>query len=169
MFLKRYLLLLVIPLLFIACSSTEESGKEQHKKMVQKIKKEDLPKSIKILFITQPHCPSCEKLEETMMLPKPQALIQDYFTMEKVFLGKKLPDGLIPPNGTPTVYFLGYQDEPLVEPMVGEKSEEELLMFLEDARLEFKNLYDVDLEKQQGDNHENNHSKESNSSNKTIL
>ncbi len=165
MFLKRYLLLLLIPLLFIACSSTDERDKAQHKKMVQKIKKEDLPKTIKILFVTQPHCPSCEELEETIMLPKPQTLIQKYFTLEKIFLGKKLPDGLIPPNGTPTVYFLGYKDEALLEPMIGEKSEEDLLLFLEDALLEFKNLYDVDLEKQQRDNNENNHTKESNSTN----
>jgi len=41
--------------------------------------------------------------------------------------------------------FLGAEDEALLEPMVGEKEEEALMEFLEDALLEFKNLYKVDL------------------------
>ena len=49
------------------------------------------------------------------------------------------------PNGTPTVYFLGTDNEILVEPMIGEKTEKELLEFLEDAISEFKITYHVDL------------------------
>ena len=49
------------------------------------------------------------------------------------------------PNGTPTVYFLGANNEVLVEPMIGEKTEDALMEFLEDALLEFKNVYKVDL------------------------
>jgi len=49
------------------------------------------------------------------------------------------------PNGTPTVYFLGANNEVLVEPMIGEKTEDALMEFLEDALLEFKNVYNVDL------------------------
>ena len=49
------------------------------------------------------------------------------------------------PNGTPTVYFLGANNEVLVEPMIGEKTEPALLEYLEDALLEFKNTYHVDL------------------------
>jgi len=157
MFLKRFLLLIVIPLLFIACSSNEEPPKDHPRKNIHKINKEDLPKRIKVLFVTQPHCPSCEALQSTMQQPIPQTLLNDYFEIETIFLGKKLPDGLIPPNGTPTVYFLGYQDEPLIEPMVGEKTEEDLMMFLEDALFEFKHLYGVDLvEQKKGETNETN-------------
>jgi hypothetical protein len=114
----------------------------QNKKIVQ------IPKKITLLFVTQPTCPSCDKLEETMQLPKPKALLENFFTIKKVNLGEALPKGLIPPYGTPTVYFLGANNEVLVEPMIGEKSETALMEFLNDALLEFKNLYKVDLEKQ---------------------
>ncbi|HIP41557.1 MAG TPA: hypothetical protein EYG90_03475 [Campylobacterales bacterium] len=150
MLLKKYLLLLALPLLFISCTSTEESSEKLSKSAkttVEKIKKEEIPKKITILFITQPHCPSCDILENTMKLEKPARLINRYFTFKKVYLGEKLPEGLIPPNGTPTVYFLGYKDVALLEPMVGEKPEEAVVEFLEDALLEFKTLYGVDLEK----------------------
>jgi len=159
MFSKKYLLLLTVSLLFLACSSSDETQNQKERNMVQKINKADLPKKIKILFVTQPHCPSCDQLETTMKAQAPQQLIQNYFKIETIFLGKKLPDGLIPPNGTPTVYFLGYHDEALMEPMIGEKSEEALMMFLEDALLEFKNLYGVDLVKQKGENNDTNQSK----------
>jgi len=104
-----------------------------------------IPEKITMLFVTQPTCPSCDKLEETMELSRPKALLSKYFIIKKISLGEKLPDGLIPPNGTPTVYFLGAEDEALLEPMFGEKEEEGLMEFLEDALLEFKNLYKVDL------------------------
>jgi len=104
-----------------------------------------IPEKITMLFVTQPTCPSCDKLEETMKLSRPKALLSKYFNIKKVTLGERLPDGLIPPNGTPTVYFLGAGDEALLEPMFGEKEEEALMEFLEDALLEFKNLYKVDL------------------------
>lgn len=112
-------------------------------------KKEEVvvPEKITMLFLTQPSCPSCKALEETMQLPKPKALLENYFEIKMVNLGEELPAGLIPPNGTPTVYFLGANDVALIEPMVGEKREEQLLEFLEDSLLEFKNTYKVDLEK----------------------
>jgi hypothetical protein len=139
--LKRLLIFFMISLLFLGCTTTEESGG----KLIEKIKKEDIPKKITILFITQPHCPSCEQLEKIMELEKPAQLIAQYFDLKKIYLGEKLPDGLIPPNGTPTVYFLGYKDMALLEPMIGEGDESTVIMFLEDALLEFKNLYGVDL------------------------
>ena len=147
MLFRRYLVLLVISIFFISCSKGSKS---------QNIEKtRDIPDRITILFVTQPHCPSCDALEETMKLDKPSKLIQNYFKIQKINIGEKLPDGLIPPNGTPTVYFLGYKNEPLVEPMIGEKTEESLMMFLEDALYEFKNLYGIDLRKQGGKNETN--------------
>jgi hypothetical protein len=80
-----------------------------------------------------------------MNLSKPKALISKYFNLKKVYLGEKLPDGIVEPNGTPTVYFLGSDNEVLVEAMVGEKKEQGLLEYLEDSLLEFKNTYNVDL------------------------
>ncbi|RUM75449.1 MAG: hypothetical protein DSZ11_02215, partial [Sulfurovum sp.] len=61
-----------------------------------------------------------------------------------------------------TVYFLGYKDELLIEPMIGEKDEEALMMFLEDALLEFKVIYNVDLTLTQGDNNETNKTNKTN-------
>jgi hypothetical protein len=118
-----------------SCSTPEEEPKE---KVV-------VPEKITFLFVTQPSCPSCDRLEESMELAKPKAILEKYFEVKKVYLGEKLPDGLMEPNGTPTVYFLGANNEVLVEPMVGEKKEEGLMSFLEDALFEFKNTYHVDL------------------------
>lgn len=131
----KYLLLSSLVFLFIACSNHEEE-KEQ---------KITVPQKITMLFVTQPSCPSCDQLEKTMELSKPKELLENYFSLKQVYLGEKLPDGLTKANGTPTVYFLGSENEVLVEPMVGEKTEIQLLEYLEDALLEFKNTYKVDL------------------------
>ncbi len=134
----KYLLSFSLLFFIFSCSSPEEDSK----------KKIEIPKKITMLFVTQPSCPSCDKLEVTMKLTKPKKLLENYFDVQKVYLGEKLPDGLIAPNGTPTVYFLGADSEVLVEPMVGEKDEQSLLEFLEDALLEFKNTYHIDLQKE---------------------
>jgi len=134
----RYATLITLLLLVWSCSTPEEETTKE--KIV-------VPEKITFLFVTQPSCPSCDKLEETMKLTKPHKLLENYFEVKKVYLGEKLPDGLMEPNGTPTVYFLGAKDEVLVEPMIGEKEEKGLLEFLEDALLEFKNTYHVDLVK----------------------
>ena len=131
----KYLLTLSVLFVFCSCSAPEDNTK----------KEVIVPDKITMLFVTQPSCPSCDKLEETMELSRPKALLNKYFNIKKVYLGEKLPDGLVEPNGTPTVYFLGANNEILVEPMVGEKEEEGLIEFLEDALLEFKNIYQVDL------------------------
>ena len=131
----KSLLFLSVILFLSSCSAPEE----------QVIKEKVVPEKITMLFVTQPFCPSCDKLELTMKLDKPNELINNYFEVKKVYLGEELPDGLIPPNGTPTVYFLGSDNEVLVEPMVGEKEEVALMEFLEDALLEFKITYKVDL------------------------
>ena len=127
-----------------------------------------IPQYINILFVTQPSCPSCDKLEKTMNLAKPKELIENYFKIKKLYLGEKFPDSLLPlPNGTPTVYFLGSNNEPLVEPIVGEKTETELLEYLNDAIYEFSVIYGVKIEKlkAQRDAKENN---ETNLSKTTI-
>jgi hypothetical protein len=138
-------------LLFISnCSSHEETKK----------KEKVIPDRITMLFVTQPECPSCEQLEGVMALPEPKKLIDNYFQIKKVYLGAKIPDNLIPPNGTPTVYFLGSDDEVLVEPIIGEKTEEELMEFLNDSLYEFKVTYGVDIrELKKSENNETNRSK----------
>jgi hypothetical protein len=142
----KYLLFSALLIFTFSCSDPQDNDK----KSVQ------VPEEITLLFVTQPTCPSCDKLEKTMKLSKAKVLLEKYFTIKKVDLGEELPSGLIPPNGTPTVYFLGAEDEALLEPMVGEKSEEALMEFLEDALLEFKNLYNVDLVEKQKELKENN-------------
>jgi len=133
--LKYFALLLTLFFIF-GCSTSKEKKKEVI-----------IPDKITMLFITQPNCSSCKKLEEVMQLEKPKQLIENYFEIKKVYLGEKIPDNLIPPNGTPTVYFLGSNDEVLVEPIIGEKDETELMEFLNDALYEFKNTYGVDIQK----------------------
>ena len=91
-----------------------------------------------------------------MQHKKPKALLDKYFVINKFYYGEKFPDGLPPPNGTPTVYFLGADNEVLVEPMVGEKTEEALMEFLEDALYEFKNTYHIDLIEKYKENNESN-------------
>jgi len=144
-----YLSIIILSIFFLGCDQ-EQSIKKNI------IKKEDIPKKISMLFVLQPHCPSCDKLEATMKLEKPSQLIKKYFKRRTVYLGEKLPENLIKPNGTPTVYFLGYKDELLIQPMIGEKDEDALMIFLEDALLEFKTIYNVDLTLTQGDNNETN-------------
>ena len=133
----KYFILTILLFSLWNCSAPEDGAKE---KVV-------VPEKITFLFVTQPSCPSCDKLEESMELSKPKELLEKYFNVKKVYLGEKLPDGLMEPNGTPTVYFLGSNDEVLVEPMVGEREEQGLMDFLEDALLEFKKTYHVDLVK----------------------
>jgi len=152
-----YLFTITLSLFFMGCNDNSSIKKTT-------IRKEEIPKKISMLFITQPHCPSCKRLEATMKLEKPFKLIEKYFERKTLYFGEKLPENLTKPNGTPTVYFLGYKDELLIEPMIGEKDEEALMMFLEDALLEFKVIYNVDLTLTQGDNNETN---ETNKTNKT--
>ena len=144
--LKSLSFFLLIFLLY-SCSKEEEN-----------IEKTVIPKKVILLFVTQPSCPSCEKLEATMNLKKPKKLIENYFKVKKIYLGEPLPSGLIEPNGTPTVYFLGAKNEILIEPLIGEKSEASLLPYLEDALYEFKHIYGVDLtlEHKKTKNRENN-------------
>ena len=140
-------------LLFLSnCNKSEENTK----------KEKVIPDRITMLFVTQPQCPSCKELERVMHLEAPKKLIANYFQIKKVYLGEKIPDNLIPPNGTPTVYFLGSDDEVLVEPIIGEKNETALMEFLNDSIYEFKVTYGVDIrELKKSENNETNSSKAS--------
>jgi len=149
MSLLKHLTLLFILLFMVACFSTDKHAK---KEII-------IPDKISILFVTQPHCPSCDKLEKTMQLKKPKALLDKYFIINKLYYGEKFPDGLPPPNGTPTVYFLGAENKLLVQPMVGEKTEHSLMELLEDSLYEFKKIYHIDLIKKYKENNESNATK----------
>ena len=132
------------------CTSRDEKSK----------KEKVVPNTITMLYVTQPECPSCTKLEEVMTQDEPKKIIESFFTIKKIYLGEKIPAGLPEPNGTPTVYFLGSNDEALVEPIIGEKNETELMEYLNDALYEFKNIYGMELsEVQKAENNETNLSK----------
>jgi len=148
----KYLSLFILIFFLASCTTTEEA---QKKPII-------IPEKIVFLFITQPHCPACDKLEKTMALEGPNDLLSNYFDVQKVYYGEKLPEGIMPPNGTPTVYFLGANNETLVEPMIGQKEEEALMEYLEDALLEFKNIYHVDLIELHDQKQENNTTRENN-------
>ena len=140
----KYITVIFMVLIITNCSSTDDTKK----------KEKIIPNKITMLFVTQPECPSCEKLEEVMSLEAPKKLIESYFEIKKVYLGEKIPDNLIPPNGTPTIYFLGSDDEVLVEPIVGEKDEPALMEFLNDSLYEFKITYGVDIRELKKENNE---------------
>lgn len=142
---KPFILLIVL-FLITNCWDNQEKPK----------KEKVIPEKITMLFVTQPQCPSCERLEKVMQLKEPKQLIENYFRIKKIYLGEKIPDGLIEPNGTPTVYFLGSNDEVLVEPIIGEKDEAALMEFLEDALYEFKITYGVDIRELKAQKEENN-------------
>jgi hypothetical protein len=148
----KYITAILIIFFISNCSTPEESKK----------KEKVIPDRITMLFVTQPECPSCVKLEEVMSLPEPKKLIENYFQIKKIFLGEAIPSNLEPPNGTPTVYFLGSDNEVLVEPIVGEKDETALMEFLNDALYEFKITYGVDIRELKKDNNETNLSNTSN-------
>jgi hypothetical protein len=141
MSLFKYVNLIFMLLFLSSCSSSEDRTK---KELI-------IPNKITLLFITQPHCPACDRLEETMKLEGVKDLLDNYFNIRKVYYGEKLPEGILPPSGTPTVYFLGANSKILTEKMIGQKNEEELMEYLQDALTEFKNIYHVDLI----DKHEN--------------
>jgi len=147
MSLLKYLSLFIIIFFLASCTTNEEEVKENT---------QIIPEKITFLFVTQPHCPACDKLEKTMALEGPNDLLSNYFDIKKVYYGEKLPQGIIPPNGTPTVYFLGENNETIIEPMIGQKEEEALMEYLEDALLEFKNIYHVDLIELYDNKRENN-------------
>jgi len=148
----KYLSLFILIFFLASCFNNEEAEK----------KPLTIPEKITFLFITQPHCPACDKLEKTMALEGPNDLLSRYFDVQKVYYGEKLPEGIMPPNGTPTVYFLGANNAILVEPMIGQKEEEALMESLEDALLEFKNNYNVDLIELHDQKEANNTTRENN-------
>jgi len=99
--------------------------------------KQDVNSSNKIIFlyIDSDSCEFCRKLDEMLNLPKPAELLDKYFIVKRELLNDdlELPAGLPLPYGTPTVYFLDSKEQAIIEPMRGEKTEEELLYFLNEA------------------------------------
>ncbi len=152
MSLVKYITIIFMVLFISNCTNSDNNTK----------KEKVVPDKITMLFVTQPECPSCEKLEKVMKLKAPKKLIESYFKIKKVYLGEKIPDNLIPPNGTPTIYFLGSDNEVLVEPLIGEKNETALMEFLTDSLYEFKVTYGVDIrELKKSENNETNSPKAS--------
>jgi len=149
MSLVKYIAVIFMFFVISNCSTPDDSKK----------KEKVIPNKITMLFVTQPECPSCDKIEKVMLLEKPHELISKYFKIKKIYLGEKIPDNLIPPNGTPTIYFLGSDNEVLVEPIIGEKNESALMEFLNDSIYEFKVTYGVDIRELNKENNETNISK----------
>jgi hypothetical protein len=100
------------------------------------------PHKITLLYIDSPHCPYCRKLDKLLLRPESLKLLKKYFIIDRKNLDGdlELPKGLPLPYGTPTVYFLNSKDMALVEPMRGEKTEKELLYFLNEAIDENKRM-----------------------------
>jgi len=95
-------------------------------------------KKIIFLYIDSDSCEFCRKLDEMMNRPKPAELLDKYFIVKRELLNDdlELPAGLPLPYGTPTVYFLDSKEHAIIEPMRGEKTEEQLIEILQEAIME---------------------------------
>jgi len=93
---------------------------------------------ITFLYIDSDSCEFCRKLDEMLNLPKPAELLDKYFIVKRELLNEdlELPAGLPLPYGTPTVYFLDSKEQAIIEPMRGEKTEEQLIEILNEAIME---------------------------------
>lgn len=150
--LRHWSVWLFILLLLSACtSSNKEESQLKGNETNQLLTTTTIPDKITLLFVTQDFCPSCRELETIMSHPKPKELLERYFDIQEVDFNEALPSNLTPPFDTPTVYFLG-NGEVLIEPMIGEKSETELMEYLTDALREFKIIYGVDLQNREEKN-----------------
>ena len=90
---------------------------------------------IVLLYVDDNACRYCRELDMMLQEGKAKELIDKHFIIRRVMLNEDLylPEGLPPPFGTPTVYFLDQNEEALIEPMRGEKTKEDLILFLEEA------------------------------------
>jgi len=93
---------------------------------------------ITFLYIDSDSCEFCRKLDEMLNRPKPAELLNKYFIVKRELLNEdlELPAGLPVPYGTPTVYFLDSKEQAVIEPMRGEKTEEQLIEILNEAIME---------------------------------
>ncbi|MCH9740349.1 MAG: thioredoxin family protein [Epsilonproteobacteria bacterium] len=103
----------------------------------------EVENKITLLYIDDVGCKYCRELDLLMENEEPAKLLNKHFVIKRMMLNEdlELPEGLPEPFGSPTIYFLDVKDKALVEPMRGEKSEEELIWFLEEAVLENEKLF----------------------------
>ncbi len=115
---------------------------------------QDINSSDKItfLYIDSDTCEFCRKLDRMLDKPKVAELLEKYFVIKRELLNEdlELPQGLPLPYGTPTVYFLDSKEQAVIEPMRGEKTEQELLDFLNEAINEYKNMKTQEKNKSKG-------------------
>ncbi|NOZ89983.1 MAG: hypothetical protein GXO60_01725 [Epsilonproteobacteria bacterium] len=104
----------------------------------------DINSSDKIIFlyIDSDTCEFCRKLDKMLDEPKVAEVLEKHFIIKRELLNEdlELPKGLPLPYGTPTVYFLDIEEEAVIEPMRGEKTEQELLDFLNEAVDEYNRM-----------------------------
>jgi len=93
---------------------------------------------ITFLYIDSDSCEFCRRLDEMLNLPKVVELLDKDFIVKRELLNEdlELPAGLPLPYGTPTVYFLDSNEQAIIEPMRGEKTEEQLIEVLNEAIME---------------------------------
>ncbi len=126
---KRFFTLVTIILMGATWScSASETQTQPSSQALQNTK-------IKIIFISQPGCLSCEKIKEHMQYGPIKKLLNENFVVEykDISEASTLPSTLEQPIGTPTLYFLDTNGIQIIEPMVGGKSEEGFTETLEKA------------------------------------
>ena len=104
---------------------------------------DQMKKKITFLYIDSDNCKYCDVLDELLKEEETAKLLRENFIIKRVMLNEDLylPDGLPVPFGTPTIYFLDHEEKALIEPMRGEKSKEDILLFLNEAIAEFEKFF----------------------------
>jgi hypothetical protein len=125
-------IILIFTIFFLSFSYADTTGQT-----------DETEKKITFLYINSDNCKYCDVLDELLKEDKIAELISKKFIIKRVMLDKdlELPEGLPVPFGTPTIYFLDHEDKALIQPMRGEKSEEDILLFLNEAISEFEKLF----------------------------
>ncbi len=122
---------IIFTLIFMGISYSYGASESQIQLTPQTLKEA----KIKIIFISQPGCLSCEKIKEHMQYGPIKKLLNENFVVEykDISEASTLPSTLEQPIGTPTLYFLDTNGSQIIEPMVGGKSEEGFTETLEKA------------------------------------
>ncbi len=126
----KFLFLAFLTLFMVSCSdkkSSEDIATNQSGK-------------ISILFLTQDGCGSCDALKDTFKRAEVKKILDSDFEVKFIDASQmdKLPDGLMEPYGTPTLYFISPDGKEIHDPFVGPLEESDMIELLNQVRNKFK-------------------------------
>lgn len=128
----KFLFLTFLMLFMVSCSE-EKSSDNQNVATNQSGK-------ITILFLTQDGCGSCDALKDTFKRAEVKKILNSDFEVKFIDASQmdKLPDGLMEPYGTPTLYFMSPDGKEIHDPLVGPLEESDMVELLNQVRNKFK-------------------------------